>query len=116
MRKSVTGNFVVGSSQTDTIQLNENYTLAGVTISGSVISGSLISFLVSDDGTNFYSLYDSSSAEVTLTVTSASRCYAVNPNSFLQWNFVKAVLGTSGSVKLQATYAEPIIFELMTMK
>jgi len=116
MRKSVSATFAVGASQTDAIQLNENYTLTGITVSGSVISGSLVSFLVSNDGSIFYPLFNSSSTEVSLTVTSASRGLAVDPNAFLGWTFIKARLGTSGSAKLQATYAAPITFELKTIK
>jgi hypothetical protein len=116
LRKSLSGNFAVGTSETDAIQLNELYTLTGVIITGSYTSGSLMSFLGSDDGTNFYPIYNSSSLEITITTTSASRCYSINPDDFLGYNFIKARLGSSGSAKNQATQPQPIIFTLKTIK
>jgi len=116
MRKTVTKTFVVGQSQTDAIQLNELFTLVGVAISGSKISGSLISFLGSEDGTNFYPVFDNSSVEVTLTTTTVSRIYAVDPNAFLGLNYLKARLGTSGSANLQAIANQDILFLCATIK
>jgi hypothetical protein len=116
MRKSVNGVFTIGLSETDAIQLNELYTVDGFTITGSCITGSLVSFLVSNDSSNFYPLMNSSSAEVTLTVSASARSFATNWEAFLPWNFVKARLGSSGSAKLQATYNQPVIFECKTIK
>jgi hypothetical protein len=116
MKKTVSGTFAVGSSETAVIQLNELYTLTGITITGSVITGSLVTILGSVDGTNFYSAYNSSSTELSLTVTSASRTYAVDPNAFLPYDFIKARLGTSGSAKLQATYNAGVLFHLKTIE
>jgi hypothetical protein len=94
------GTFVVGQSQTGIIKLNERV-LTGVIISGSTTTGSLVTFLVSNNGTNFYPLYDSTGTEVSLTVTTAARAYNLNPEVFMPWNYVKARLGTSGSAVLQ---------------
>ena len=116
LRKNISGNFAIGSSTTDVIQLNENYSLAGIIITASYVSGSLMSFIGSDDGVTFYPIYNSSSAEVTLTVTSASRCYSLNPNDFLGFNFIKARLGTSGSAKNQVTQPQPVVFTLKSIK
>jgi hypothetical protein len=115
-RKPISKNFAAGESQTEAIQLNEQFTLTGITITGSKISGSLMTFLVSDDGTNYYPLYDSSSAEVSLTTTTEARSYALYPFSFLSWNFVKGRLGTTGSPVLQATVDQEIIFNCKTIE
>jgi hypothetical protein len=110
---STTATFVAGATatgtQTTAVTLNEKV-LTGIVVSGSIITGSYITFLVSNDGTTFYPLYDSSNTEVTLIPTSASRAFNVNPENFLPWSFVKARLGTSASPKAQATYDTTIEF------
>ena len=116
MRKAIPLSFVIGQSQTGTAQMNEQLTPVGVVITGSSISGSLVSFLGSDDGASFYSVFNSSSTEVTLTTTSSARSYALDPNAFLGWNHIKARLGTSGSAKLQATYDQGILLLCKTIK
>lgn len=100
----------VGQTTSGSIFLNEG-ALIGLAISGSIITGSLVTFLVSNDnGVNFNSLYDADSAEVSLTVTSASpRNYALNPTHFIGWDIVKLRLGTSASAVAQATYPLTII-------
>jgi hypothetical protein len=103
------GTFVVGQSETSTIKLNERV-LTGVIITGSTTSGSLITFLVSENGTDFYPLYDSTGTEVYLTVTTVGRAYNLNPEVFMPWNYVKARLGTSSSAVLQATRDSEIEF------
>jgi hypothetical protein len=116
MRKTVTQTFTVGASQTDVVQLNDIYTLTGVTITGSSTTGSLITILGSSDGVTFYPVYNSSSAEISLTSGSTAKTYALDPNAFLSYDFVKARLGTSGSPKLQTTANEEILFHLKTIK
>lgn len=116
LKKSVPATFAVGSSQTDAVQLNEIYSLVGIIITGSYTSGSLMSFLGSDDGDTFYPIYNSNSAEITITTTSASRCYSVTPSDFYGYNFIKARLGTSGSAKNQSTQPQPVIFSLRTIQ
>lgn len=106
--KSIPATFVVGQTETDIIQLNEGG-LAGLTITGSKVSGSLVSFLVSSDGVNFFPLFNSANTEVTLTVTTAARSYALDPTEFAPWLYVKARLGTSGSAKAQAVADQPIV-------
>jgi hypothetical protein len=108
LQSIITGTFSIGQSQTGIIQLNE-LTLCGLT-TGSNLSGSVLSFLVSLDGSNFYPLYDSSSAEVTISVSAASRAYAVDPSSFYSWNFIKLREGTSASAVLQATVNSTVQF------
>jgi hypothetical protein len=94
------GTFVVGQSQTSFVKLNDKV-LTGIIISGSTTTGSLVTFLVSNDNITFYPLYDSTSAEVSLTVTDAARAYNLNPEVFMAWNYIKARLGTSASAVLQ---------------
>jgi len=110
-RKTIASSFVVGQTTSEAITLN-NSTLMGVTISGSKITGTAMTFLVSTDGTNYYSLYDDSSAEVSVTVTTAARSYIVDPKVFLPWGFVKARLGTSASAVAQATADQAILFHI----
>jgi hypothetical protein len=98
-----TATVTVGNTESNVIYLNETVPM-GLIVTGSVITGSLVSFLVSNDGVNFYPLYDSSSTEVSLAVSTTPRAYSLNPEAFMGWNFVKARLGTSGSAKAQKTY------------
>jgi len=110
-RKTIASTFVVGQTTSGSIVLN-NSTLMGVTISGSKITGTAMTFLVSTDGTNYYSLYDDTSTEVSVTVTTAARSYIVDPKVFLPWSFVKARLGTSASAVAQATANQAILFHI----
>lgn len=104
MAKYITdATILIGNTQSNSIFLNETVP-TGFIVSGSVITGSLVSFLVSTDNTNFYPLYDNTSTEVSLVVTSASRAYSLSPEAFMGWGFVKFRLGTSASAKAQATY------------
>jgi len=112
LRKTVTDSFAVGASETSVVQMNELYTLSGLILSASYVTGSLVSFLGSMDGDSYLPIFNSNSAEVTLTVTGAARFYSVNPSDFSGWNFIKARLGTSGSAKLQAVQPEPVTFVL----
>lgn len=102
---------VVDDTESGIIYLNETVP-TGFIVSGSVITGSLVSFLVSSDGVNFYPLYDSSSSEVSLAVSTTPKAYNLNPEVFMGWNFIKTRLGTSGSAKAQKTY--DVQFELIT--
>lgn len=92
----------VGNTESNIIYLNEKIP-TGFIVSGSVITGSLVSFLISSDGVNFYPLYDSSSTEVSLVVSTTPKAYNLNPEVFMGWNFIKTRLGTSGSPKAQTT-------------
>jgi hypothetical protein len=105
----ISGSFIIGQSQTGTAQLNAE-TLSGFTITGSKITGTSVTFLVSDDGTNFYPLYDKDSTEVVLTTTTAARSYSVDMGTFYPWNFVKARLGTSASAVLQSGADQSVEF------
>ena len=110
-RKTIASSFVVGQTTNGAITLN-NSTLMGVTISGSKITGTAMTFTVSTDGTNYYALYDDTSTEVSLTVTTAARSYIIDPKAFLPWSFVKARLGTSASAVAQATADQAILFHI----
>ena len=110
-RRTIASSFVVGQTTSDAITLN-NSTLMGVTISGSKITGTKMTFLVSTDGSNYYSLYDDASTEVSLTVTTAARSHIVDPKLFLPWSFVKARLGTSASAVAQAVANQAILFHI----
>ena len=98
------GSFVVGNTQSNAVGLNGG-NLIGLTVSGSVasasaisVTGSAISFLTSNDGTNYYSLYDSTGTEVVLLIsTTTPRNYALNNTVFYPWNFVIAREGISAS-------------------
>jgi hypothetical protein len=99
--KFLSGSIVVGNTTSNPIQVN-NFIFAGLT-TGSSLTGTTLSFLVSNDGTNYYPLYDNTSTEVTLTVTTAARAYALNPNNFYPWNFIKVREGNSASQVAQAS-------------
>jgi hypothetical protein len=106
--------FIVGQSETTAITMNER-ALTGLVVSGNVISGSLISFLVSNDGTNYYPLLDNNSTEISLVVSTTPKAYALSPELFLAWDFIKARLGTSSSAVNQASANEGIILILDSM-
>jgi len=110
-RRTLTSDFIVGQTTSGSIVLN-NSTLMGVTISGSKITGTKMTFVVSTDGTTYYSLYDDTSTEVSLTVTTAARSYIIDPKAFLPWSFVKARLGTSASAVAQAVANQAILFHI----
>lgn len=93
----------VGNTESAFIRMNER-TGTGLIVSGSVISGSLVSFLVSNNGVDFYPLYDSSSTEISIIVNTTPKAYNLNPEAFMGWNFIKTRLGTSASPKAQQTY------------
>lgn len=93
---------VVGSTQSSAIPTNERVA-TGFIVKDTLITGSLVSFLVSNDGVNYYPLYDSSSTEVSLVVSSIPKAYSLNPEAFIGWNFIKVRLGTSASAKAQVT-------------
>jgi len=96
LRNVITGSFVVGQSQTNSVLMNEN-TLVGLTVTGSYLAASEITFLVSDDNSSFYPMYDSSSDEVSLTTGSYARSYSLDAESFFAWDYVKARQGNSAS-------------------
>ena len=102
LRDVITGNFVIGQSQTNSILMNEN-TLVGVIVTGSYLTASEITFLVSDDNTTFYPMYDSSSAELSITTGSYARGYSLDAESFFAWDYIKARQGNSASPVNQIT-------------
>jgi len=96
LRDVITGSFVIGQSQTNSILMNEN-TLVGLTVTGSYLTASEITFLVSTDNTNFYPMYNSSSTELSITTGSYARSYSLDAESFFAWDYVKARQGNSAS-------------------
>ena len=90
------GSVGVGDTTSRPFNLGENKTPVGFT-TGSNISGSLISFLVSNDGVTYVPLYDETSTEVSLTITTAARGYVFVPQEVWAWKFMKVRLGTSAS-------------------
>jgi hypothetical protein len=55
--------------------------------------GTVLKFQVSNDGSTYYPLYNTSNAEVSLTVA-ASRAYEL-PTSLAMWDWVKLSAGTA---------------------
>lgn len=95
-RNVITGSFMIGESETSPILMNEN-TLVGLTVTGSYLTASEITFLVSTDGVDYYPMYDSASAELSLTTGSYARSYSLDAESFFAWDYIKAREGTSTS-------------------
>lgn len=110
-RRTIPDNFLIGQTTSGSISLNAGM-LTGITITGSKVTGTSITFTVSQDGSNFYPLYDSDSTEVSLTVTTAARSYNVEPRIFIGWPWVKARLGNSASAVAQATANQEILFHV----
>jgi len=110
---STSASIAVGQSTTTAIELNAN-SILGITTASNV-TGSAITFLVSVDGTNYFSLYDDTSTEVALILSaSATRAYNLPINTFYPWNHVKIREGTSASPVNQQT--NNIIFNISTAR
>ena len=106
-RRYVSASIVIGNTTTNPIQLN-SWVPTAIISTGSVITGTSLTFVVSDDGDTYYSLYDDTSTEISLTFAGSPRAYKLNPSNFWGWNFMKIREGTSASAKAQATYDAPI--------
>ena len=100
------GSVVIGQTTSNAIFLNENVTPVAIT-TGSDITATTLTFLVSNDGVNYNSLYDDTSTEVSITVTSAARSYRLNPLNFWPFNSLKVREGTSASAVAQKTSNAP---------
>lgn len=105
----VSASIGIGETQSTPVLTNEG-SLAGFVITGSVVTGSQVSFLVSADGTNYYTLYNQAGTEVTIPVSGCARAYNLDENTFKPWNYLKLRLGYSGSSLAQATYPLGITF------
>lgn len=99
----------IGETQSAAISLNEQV-LVGL-IAGSGITSDEITFLVSNDGSNYYSLYDETS-EVSITTGSIVSAYALESKWFIPWSFVKVREGNSGSAVAQADWNASLEFTL----
>ena len=90
------GSVAVGQTMSRPFNLGENKTPVGIT-TGSNITGTALTFLVSNDNVTYVSLYDETSTEVSLTITTAARGYALPLPQTWPWKFMKVRLGTSAS-------------------
>lgn len=104
--------FEVGQSVTDEIVTNEK-SLCGLIVSGSSMTSGSITFLVSNDGNEYYPLFDSNASEVYLKTTTAKKAYYINDSITKGWNFIKVRSGTSASAVNQATVPVDIIVSLL---
>jgi hypothetical protein len=91
----------VGDTISSSISLN-GWTPTGIIISGSSLTASKLTFLVSNDNSNFYSLYDQTT-EVSVTTGSYLRAYSLDWTKMQGWKFMKIRSGTSASAVAQAT-------------
>jgi hypothetical protein len=108
LQKIIDTTIVTGSTVTDSIKLNE-LMLVGLISTGSYMSGSMVSFLVSIDDVTFLPLYNSDGTEVTFSSTNGKiQAWALDPNDFYAWNFIKVREGTSASAIAQATQPLPL--------
>jgi hypothetical protein len=76
------------------------YRLAGL-VTASTWDAAKISFAVSNDGTNFFALYDKD-GEVQLPSTTGALAYGLNVQTFLPWDYVKVRSGLVGAATNQA--------------
>lgn len=69
-----------------------------------VIASAAITFQVSDDGTNFYNLYDDDTGgtEVSLAASTGQRAYRLNGNYWSGIAWLKVRSGTSGTPVVQS--------------
>ena len=93
---------VVGQTTSNRIILGENNTPVGIT-TGSNITGTVLTFLVSNDNITYVPLYDDTSTEDSLTVTTDARAYSFLPTQTWPWRFIKIREGNSASAVAQAT-------------
>lgn len=104
---NISASIVAGNTTTNAIQMN-NYDAVGMIVSASTLTATTLTFLVGNDGTNFYPLYDDSSTEVSISASKVARAYSLPIDAFFGWNFMKVREGTSASAVAQATYDVPI--------
>jgi hypothetical protein len=96
----------IGATETSVIGLNGAVPV-GIVVSGSSLTASKLTFLVSNDNSNFYSLYDQT-AEISVTTGSYLRAYSLDWTKMQGWKFMKIRSGTSASAVAQATIATGI--------
>lgn len=109
----ISGSIVVGQTTSNALILGENKTPLGIT-TGSNITATALTFLVSTDGLTYYPLYDNTSTEVSLTVTTAARAYSMQPLNTWSWRYLKVREGNSASAVAQKTV--DTLFTLVTGK
>ena len=97
----ISGSIVAGQTTSSRFILGETNTPIGIT-TGSNITGTKLSFLVSNDNITYLPLYDATSTEVSLTVTTAARAYELEPLNTWAWRFMKVYAGVSASAVAQA--------------
>jgi len=105
--RTISTSIAVGQSRTEAIALNQ-FGVTGMFVSGSRCTASYVGFEVSPDGNTYYPLIGIDNAEVLVTVTTASRAFALETNDFIGWNHIKIREGTSASPVLQSGFAQPI--------
>lgn len=96
----------IGDTTTGTICLSGAVPV-GLIVSGSSLTASKLTFLVSNDNSSFYSLYDQTS-EISVTTGSYLRAYSLDWTKMQGWKFMKIRSGTSASAVAQATIATKI--------
>lgn len=100
----VIANFAAGTNTTGALALG-NYRLFGVLIPSTWTAAGLC-FDVSDDGTNWFALYDDKGVEITATVVASTAVALDNiSGSVAQWTFVRLVSGTHASKVTQVSAA-----------
>jgi hypothetical protein len=89
-----------GASLSGASSKYSGYRLVGL-VTASTWDAAKISFAVSNDGTNFFALYDTT-AEVQVASTTGAFAIALEPAKFIGWDYIKVRSGLVGAATNQA--------------
>lgn len=68
-------------------------TLSGITLPA--MTGTSVTFQVSADGTNFYTLHDSTKTALSVTCDGTARAFYLEPTKFAGYRWIKVVSGSA---------------------
>lgn len=99
----------LGASESESITIFKTAKIWNVCLKGLVrpanLTGTLLTFLVSNDGTNFYTLYDEDNDPIALVVNTAAGAQRIQADDLAGWGYVK--------IKSNATEVAERNFKLM---
>ena len=102
MDKSVTQTVTIGAgaSLSSASTKYPGYRLVGV-VTASTWDAAKMTFMVSNDGTNFFDLLDTTGTEYELAAITAAKAAAVDGALLIPWDYVKVRSGTSAAATNQ---------------
>ena len=67
------------------------------------MTGTSLTFQVSADGSNFFILADTTDTDISITITTAAKVYALDPQTFYGARFIKIVSGSTEAAERTLT-------------